>query len=388
MTVVELIALLMFWVLLFLVFQVYVLYPLELTLIPVGTRGSSSKGGGELPSVTLVVAAYNEESIIGEKVENSLALTYPLEKLDVVVFSDASEDATDDIVRSYDDVNLWRIEGRLGKTECQNRVVEHLDTDVIVFSDANSMYEPDAILNLVDEFHEGVGCVVGELRYSDGGVEGESFYWRYERLLKRLESRFNSLVTGNGAIYAVRRESYVPLSTDAISDFAEPLAIIRNGQSVKYAEDAIAVEQTGASLESELVRRVRIVRRSWSTLVANRDLLNPLQYPRFAFELSSHKAIRWLTPLFLPPLFICNLILVWTSGSLLYASLLVGQSTCYAFAFGGWLTTRTGRSPPTILHVPYYFLLSNYGMLLGLIAFLRDGTVVTWETASRGASEK
>lgn len=373
-----------FWVAILALLQTFVLYPVELFVVNAVWPEDDEEETKARPSVTLVIAAYNEEEIIADKIGNSLELDYPKEKLDMVVFSDASSDHTDEIVREYEDegVELMRIEGRVGKTACQNRVVESLSTDVIIFSDANSMYDPAAIERLVEGFEEGVGCVVGELRYEGCGVEGERLYWRYERLLKCLESTFNTLVTGNGAIYAVRRSSYVPLPDDAISDFAEPLAIIKNGERVTYASDAVAYEYTEESVTSELDRRVRIVSRSWNTLEDNIALLNPLRYPIFSFQLLSHKVLRWLAPFWLAAALFTNVVLA-TTGSLVYVLLLAGQLGCYVLAAGGAVLNRTNRHVPMVFHAPYYFVASNYGMLLGLLAFVRNGAVVTWETTDR-----
>lgn len=371
-----------FWLAIISLLQTFVLYPVELllwTFISPSEEGTTKKQ----PSVTLVIAAYNEEDVIEEKIKNSLKLTYS--ELDIVVFSDASDDRTDEIVRSFTDegVELQRIEGRVGKTACQNRVVETLSTDFVVFSDANSMYDSDAIERLVKQFEDGVGCVVGELRYEGGNVEGESFYWRYEQLLKRLESAFHTLVTGNGAIYAVRAESYVPLPNDAISDFAEPLAIVRNGETVKYAPNAVAREYTGESVESELTRRVRIVTRSWHTFLTNRDLANPIRYPQFSFQVLSHKVLRWLAPILLVVAFVTNALLVVASSSPAYDWLLVGQVLFYALAIVGAVALKLGFDVPVVFHVPHYFVAANYGMFRGLLEFLRHGTVVTWETTDR-----
>nr|WP_224828838.1 glycosyltransferase family 2 protein [Saliphagus infecundisoli] len=364
----------------------YVLYPLALYGFVAAGRGSNPDRTGDLPTVSLVVAAYNEEEVIAEKIENSLELDYPEDRLEIVVFSDASTDRTDEIVRSYEDsgVSLLRIEGRVGKTECQNRAVTATDGEVIVFSDANSMYEPDAIRHLVAGFGEGVGCVAGELQYRDESeVEGESMYWRYESWIKGLESAFHSTVTGNGSIYAVRRSAYVPLPAEAISDFAEPLAIVGEGGRIAYEPDAVAWEDTGTSVGEELGRRSRIVTRSWHTVASYAHLLNPLSYPTFAFQLWSHKVLRWLTPVFLGAILVSTLGLVAVSPSPLSVAVLGAQLVCYGLAAAGAALDRAGRETPTVVHVPYYFLVANYGMARGLANFLHGRNIVTWETVSR-----
>lgn len=369
----------------FLVLHTYLLYPLVLAIVArlVGTRHRELPP--ELPTVSLVIAAYNEEGVIAEKIENSLALEYPTEKLDIVVFSDASSDRTDEIVESYSEegVRLARIEGRVGKTECQNIVAEQLESEIIVFSDANSMYEPNAIHELVSGFESDVGCVVGELRYGEGGVEGESAYWQYERLIKRFESALGSIVTGNGSIYAVRSSAYAPLPQDAISDFAEPLSLVESGYRVTYAPSAIARELTGASVESEFSRRVRITTRSWNTLASHSELLNPLRSPLFAFKLLSHKVLRWLSPIYLAIVLVTSIVLAILTTGPLYFVLVGFQCIFYICALVGAVGDRIGWHMPVLFHLPYYFVVSNQGMACGTWNFLRHRNIVTWETAER-----
>lgn len=340
----------------------------------------------EFPEVTLVIAAYNEEEIIAQKISNSLELEYPADKLDIVVFSDGSTDRTDEIVCRFQSrgVDLHRIEGRVGKTECQNRVVEELETDIVVFSDANSMYEPDAVKELAKSFGPGINCVVGELRYSNGsGVEGERVYWRYERYLKLLESKRGSVVTANGAIYAVRRSAYQRLSPDDISDFAEPLAIVRNGGRVIYSPDAVATEHTAQDTDSELRRRIRIITRSWHTLIRFSSLLNPLQRPTFAYRLFSHKLLRWLSPVILTLALGSNIALVVLTSTRFAVAILVGQSVFYGLAAVGGMSDKLDLPAPRAAHVPYYFVLANYGMAIGLWNFLTAQNIITWETDPR-----
>jgi cellulose synthase/poly-beta-1,6-N-acetylglucosamine synthase-like glycosyltransferase len=379
----------LFWLSGFALIHTYALYPAVLALVSRVVDSPARDLPSELPTVSLVIAAYNEEEVIAEKIKNSLELDYPDNKLEIVVFSDASSDRTDEIVKGYADrgVELVRVEGRVGKTACQNVLADRVESDIIVFSDANSIYDPDAITELVAGFEPGVGCVVGELRYGSDGVEGESAYWRYERLIKRLESSVGSIVTGNGSIYAVRNSAYVPLPDDAISDFAEPLALIENGSRIAYAPTAIAREQTGDSVESELGRRIRIGTRAWNTLDDHSTLLNPLHYPVFSFKLVSHKVLRWLSPLFLLTAFTTSLVLALTAFAPLYVAALSAQLLFYACALLGTLGDRAGVRTPTVFHVPYYFLVSNYGMAYALAKFLQGRNVVTWETADRAPGE-
>lgn len=380
-----------FWLSVSLLIHVYILYPAVLFVL--GTildRSETIEVPEEnLPTVSLVIAAYNEEEIIGQKIENSLTLDYPEDKLDIVVFSDASSDDTDSIVRSYADkgVRLERIEGRVGKTECQNRVTEKLDSDIIVFSDADSMYETDAIKKLVGKFGQEVGCVVGELRYKKYGVEAESAYRTVEKVIRRLEPKVNSVVGANGSIYAVKRASYVPLPPDQISDFAEPLAIVQQGERVEYTSKARAWENTGEDVESEASRRVRIGTRSWHTFFDYIGLLNPVRYPLFSFELASHWVLRWLTPILLAMLALSNVFLVLTTSNLLYLVALAGQVGFYLLAVVGWLLDLSDRPNPTIVQVPYYFVMLNRSLVIALWNVVRKRNIVTWETETRSGSD-
>jgi len=380
-----------FWSTALVLIHVYLLYPGVLYGLSV-VRDQVEPydlNDSDLPAVTLVIAAYNEEEIIGEKIQNSLELDYPDEHLDIVVFSDASSDSTDRIVRSYEDagVRLERIEGRVGKTECQNRVVEGLDSDIVVFSDADSMYEADAIRKLVAKFADNVGCVVGELRYKKYGVEAESSYRAFEKLIKRLEAKVSSTAGGNGSIYAVKRDSYVPLPANHISDFSEPLAIVQRGERVEYAAEARAWENTGETVESEMSRRIRIVTRSWHTFFDYLGLLNPIRYPLFSFELLSHWVLRWLSPLLLGLIAVTNVALVLADAHPIYLLTLFAQGTFYLLALIGGVMERLDRSNPRITYVPYYFVVLNYSLVAGLRNVVRNRNIVTWDTETRTDSD-
>ena len=371
----------------FLIAYAYFLYPAALwtaARFVSSPRPTLDTDDADLPTVSLVVAAYNEEDVIAEKIENSFELDYPEEKLEIVVFSDASSDRTDDIVRSYADrgVRLERIEGRVGKTECQNQVAEMVDGDVLVFSDANCMYEPDAVRRLLARFDDGVGCVVGELRHTrtEDDVEGESLYWRYTRLVKRLETRLGSVVKGNGAIYAVRNEDYVPLPADAMSDFAEPLAIRENGRAVKYAHDAVARERTAGSVEAEQARKTRMATRSWHTVAHHLALLNPLRYGWFSLKMFSDTVLWWSTPFLFATAFLSATALFALTGSLLAGLVAAGHLGLIVLGALGYYLDRRRGSVPFLFHVPHYFLVGHYSLVVGVWNFVRGENIVTWNT--------
>ncbi|MGE3999267.1 MAG: glycosyltransferase family 2 protein, partial [Planctomycetaceae bacterium] len=251
------------------------------------------------PSTTLIISAFNEADVIREKLENSLALDYPADRLEVMVISDASQDGTDDIVRSFSDsgVRLCRKEQRRGKSAGLSRFVPQASGEILVFSDANSIYEPDAIRRLVRHFNDdGVGFVVGHQRYYDDASissTSESLYWRYETAIKVLESRVGSVVCGDGAIMAIRSELFEPLSADDINDLALPLKIVIRGYRGVFDPEAICYEHTAADMAAEFRRRVRIVNRSFRAVYRNWKALSPIHVGWFAVQLFLHKVVRW-----------------------------------------------------------------------------------------------
>ena len=281
---------------------------------------------GKLPTVTMLIAAYNEEKVIREKIENTLALDYPRDRLQIVVFSDGSTDATDAIVKSYSSagIQLLRVEGRKGKTHCQNEAVKIATGDILVFSDANSMYDRHAIKKLIQNFHdEEVGVVVGELRYSHEDVIQEGLYWKMERFLKVHESSIESCLGANGAIYAIRRNLYKPLPDDAISDFIEPFFVYRQGYRVVYESTAFAIEHIGETTAIESLRKQRIITRTLSSFKYIIDFLNPFKYGWYSIALWSHKLIRWFASLFMTVTFVSNIFLIGHLGFFIFFILFI-----------------------------------------------------------------
>jgi cellulose synthase/poly-beta-1,6-N-acetylglucosamine synthase-like glycosyltransferase len=284
----------------------YAGYPLILELI-VRIRGPRRiLRGSQLPRVTLIISAYNEKAVIGTKLQNALALDYPRDRLEIVVVSDASSDGTDAIVTTFADqgVRLARQAARRGKTAGLNAVVPAVSGDIVVFSDANAMYEPDAVRKLVRNFADPrVGCVTGEARYLKGNRSAadvtERAYWTYEIWIKRLETAVGSMVGGDGAIYAIRKPLWLALPEDAINDFLNPLQIVGAGWRGVYEPEAICYEETAAGISREWRRRVRIVSRSWRAVFQAPGVLNPLRVGLFTFNLLSHKVLRWFSGVFL-----------------------------------------------------------------------------------------
>ena len=373
----------LFWLLSALVVYVYVGYPLLLYVI---ARSRSEKIPAEpvdLPSVSLLISAYNEEACIAEKLRNSLSLNYPPGKLEIIVISDASSDATDAIVGEFDDegVRLLRMQDRSGKTLGLNAAVEQASGDIVVFSDANAIYDSDAINALARRFVDpGIGAVIGEQKYVDGDSESgknESLYWRYETAIKELESAWGSVVGGDGAIYAVRSDLYEPMAADALSDFINPLQVVRAGHRCVYDRSAVAFEETAEEFGKEFRRKVRIVNRAWRAVMSMPEMLNPFRFGAFSIKLWSHKVLRWLVPFFLLALLPLNIALL--DEGQLYALALAVQALFYLLAFVGRFLSSSSALP-AILSVPYYFCLVNIASAKGIIENYSGRTYTTWST--------
>jgi cellulose synthase/poly-beta-1,6-N-acetylglucosamine synthase-like glycosyltransferase len=374
---------LLFWLVLLIGAHVYVGYPVLLWLIA-SCGGARRVRIGEVDAhVTLIISAYNEERAIAEKLDNTLALDYPRDKLQILVVSDASSDGTDEIVSQYASrgVELLRMPDRGGKTVGLNKAVERARGDVIVFSDANAMYEPSAIRNLVRNFADpGVGAVVGESGYTDAQAtseHSEGLYWDYEIALKRLESSVSSVVGGDGAIYATRRALYVPMRPDALSDFVNPLQVVRAGYRCVYEPEARCFERAGDSFDKEFRRKVRIVNRAWRAMLTMPELLNPFRFGFFSFELVSHKLLRWLMPFFMAALLVVNALLIQRGA--FYAALFAAQVVFYVLAAVGHLL-REWPSMPRLLTIPYFFCLVNVASAVGIVDAYRGRAYVTWAT--------
>lgn len=277
-------------------------YPLLLWLI-VRVRGERRvRQGQALPRVSVIISAFNEAAVIRQKLENTLALEYPGDRLEIVVISDASSDATDEIVREFAPygVRLARQAERRGKTAGLNAVVPEVSGEIVVFSDANAMYAPDALRMLVRNFADpAVGCVTGEARYTETSHttadDGERAYWNYEIQVKRLETAVGSMVGGDGAIYAIRKQLWRRLPDNAINDFLNPLQIAGMGWRTIYEPDAVCYEETAGRVGTEYRRRIRIVSRSWRAVFQAREVLNPFRVGFFAVSVVSHKVLRWLS---------------------------------------------------------------------------------------------
>ena len=373
-----------FWSAATLIVYVYAGYPLLLGLVRALGGARRVAVGEHRPRLTLIVSAYNEAEIIGEKIANSLSLDYPADRLEVLVVSDCSSDATDAIVAGVSDprVRLIRMAERGGKTLGLNAAAREARGEILVFSDANAIYLRDALVNLTRNFADAqVGAVIGESTYSaaEGGAdEEESLYWKYEIAIKRLESAIGSVVGGDGAIYAIRKALYRPMRADALSDFVNPLQIVRGGHRCVYEPAARSVEKAAGDFDREFRRKVRIVNRAWRAMMSMKDLLNPLRHGLFAFEIISHKLLRWLVPLFMAVALGANFALAGSGW--FYAATLTVQLAVYLLVAVAY-PLRQKVQLPRLLAVPFYFVMVNIASARGIVEAYLGKTYTTWTTA-------
>lgn len=365
-----------------LILYVYAGYPMLVFLVA-RLFGKPVQRAPFEPNVSFIITAFNEELDIGKKLENTFELDYPAEKIEVIVASDASTDATDAIVKEFSvrGVKLVRQAERRGKTAAQNLAVEHSAGEIIVFSDATSDYEPNAIREMVRNFTDPtVGCVAGRLNYVDEaktsvGSAARS-YWSYEVSLKRAESWAGSLIGVSGCIYAVRRANYVPMYDEACSDFLIATLIHRQGLRTVFEPDAVCTEETNRDSRKEMRMRVRVISQTISDLWRNREILDPFRSGFFAIQMASHKVLRYCVPVFGLAAFVSSGLLAIGSRPFL---LIFGVQLLFMMAAAiGWALERLGtRGGP--FGIPYYFLLANIASVAGFLQFLRGERYAAWE---------
>jgi cellulose synthase/poly-beta-1,6-N-acetylglucosamine synthase-like glycosyltransferase len=371
-----------FWLAAFLLFYVYAGYPLLLSVIALFVRRHRTEPG-YYPSLSVLIAAYNEEEAIERKIKQTLALEYPAEKLEVLVLSDCSTDRTDEIVSAYPDsrVRLVRMTERRGKTHAQNYGVQQATGEVIVFSDATAIYQSKALLYMACNYQDAsVGAVSGRYRYFDPGEQsptglGSVAFWNYENLIKKLQSHIRTITGCCGCIYSVRKSAYTELPADIISDLVQPLQAVRKGYRVLFEDRALANEETTQSTAEEFSMRVRVVTRAMRGLLSVSDLLRPWRFPWPAFQLWSHKVLRWMVPLFLITLFGANLMLLDLPR---YRVSLVVQLFFYAAALLNMLVPLHRQWKP--LGIPLFFCTLNAAALVSMVEICRGRKYVTWQT--------
>lgn len=358
------------WAAALIVGYVYVGYPILMGILGWLTPKPIRQAGIE-PTVTLLVSAFNEAHIIGEKLNNALGLDYPRNKLEILVISDASSDDTDQIVRSFTDqgVSLLRMEERGGKTLGLNAAMKVAKGDIVIFSDANIMYRADTIRRLVQNFADtSVGCATGDSQYADDPHSAahaqENSYWGYERFIRSMESLVGSTVGGDGAIFAIRRVLYQPLSAETINDLVVPLQIVMKGYRAVFEPTAIGLEPSAGDFQKEFRRKRRIVNRSWRGVMSVSGILNPFCVGMFAWQVWSHKVLRWLVLPFLLIGFV-GCLSAYELGTIYQVGVWGGIASIFVAALGPFLPSSLGGLSKLIQTI-FYFYLVNLAAILGV----------------------
>ena len=378
-----------FWVSLLAISYAYVGYAAILWIVSrFGRLDERSRAGqrGHLPSVTLIISAYNEEKVIREKIENAVSLDYPRELLEIVIVSDGSTDRTGKFVLEFAQrgVVLRHYEGRIGKTACLNRALPLAAGGIIVFSDANSTYEKGALKALLRPFQDNtVGFVTGWTRYGSGnGAAPDSLglYSRLELITKELESRLGSCIGADGAIFAIRKELYLPLKDYDINDFVIPLSINERAYRGVLQREAICFEKDAGSAKGEFQRQVRITNRTIRAIMNYRQLLNPFRFGLLSFELFSHKVCKFLVPLFMVALLVTNLILAERGGFFLMA--FIAQGIFYVAASAASFVPKGSLLSPMV-EAARTFVVVNAAIALAWVKYLQGETYTTWSPTKR-----
>ena len=382
-----------FWVALGAVAWTYAGYPLLLLALArlrprAGRPRPPLESAPFEPTVSVIISAYNEEKAIRRKLESTLALDYPADKLEVIVASDCSTDRTHDIVRELAPrgVRLVVLPARAGKTAAQNLAAAAASGELLIFTDATTDLNHGSVRSLVAAFADPrVGCVGAELEYvSAGGSavgKGGGLYWRYEKRVKELEAAVSTLIGVSGCLYAVRASAYRPIEPDLISDFVIAGDVFQRGFVTVYGGGAISSEKTHEETGPELEMRVRVIIRTINALVRRARMLNPFRYGFFSFQLFSHKVLRYLVPELLLALLGSGLYLAFAGGpwAAVYQALTVAQLAIYLAAAVGWLRQKLGLRLPFV-HIPFYFVVVNLAALWALVLYLRGERKVTWTT--------
>jgi len=391
----------LFFVSIGLVVYTYAFYPAILFLLSVlktaatslhyfltrrGRRIDDRTSCGEeyFPKVSLLLAARNEEELVSQKIENSLALDYPENQLELLIGSDASEDRTVEIVRNLRDprVRLFDYRERHGKLGVLLNLLPEAEGEIVLLSDTNTFLEPEALRKMVRHFQDPcVGVVCGELRLTapDGTLQSEGTYWRYETILKTLEGQLDCVLGANGGIYALRKELFPSIPTDTIvEDLVIPLKIRILGYRTRFESEAIALERNPIDSQQEFRRRVRIGAGCAQSISMIYPLLSA-RYGLLSFSLFSHKFVRWAVPLALPLAFLSNMFLI--SYSFFLGTFLI-QILGYLMALGGWWREHKRRELG-VFGLPYMFVLLNTALALGYVKYFRGMFRPTWERSTR-----
>ena len=340
------------------------------------------------PEVTMVVPCYNEACVLQQKIENTYGLDYPKHKLQIAFITDGSTDNSLEILAQYPGIKTFHISRRGGKTAAENRAIRFVKTPVVIFSDANTILNKEAVRKIVRHFaNEKVGCVSGEKRIltSDADVAsaaGEGFYWKYESLLKKLDYQLYSAVGAAGELVAFRTDLFVQMPEDTIlDDFIQSMTIAAKGYKIAYEPEAYAVETASESVYEELKRKIRICAGGWQSIGRLNNKLSILSQPVLYFQYFSHRVLRWtVNPFLLIAMFFINMALM--PHSHFYRILFAYHLLFYVAVSAGYLLEKKSLKIKAFF-IPYYFFIMNYAVLMGLFRFIKGSQTAIWEKNNR-----
>jgi cellulose synthase/poly-beta-1,6-N-acetylglucosamine synthase-like glycosyltransferase len=388
-----------FWICLTLVVYTYVGYAVVLWLMVRLKRLFGKKqptielpaDEQDYPTVTLMICAYNEQDVIPEKMENIRQLQYPRERFCIMWVTDGSNDQSNELLSQYPEVTLVFSPERRGKAAAMQHGLRENTAEIVVFTDANTMLNADALREIVRQMMKpNVSCVSGEKRVAarhegQTAAEGEGLYWKYESTLKRWDSELYSAMGAAGELFAVRMSDYREAPSNALlDDFMMSMLILKDGHRIAYTSNAYATEYGSADMQEESKRKRRIAAGGLQSIWWLRQLMNPFKHPKVFFQFISHRVLRWsITPFALLALIPLNVALVLMKAGTVYTIIWILQMLFYLAAFFGWLLATKGKKSK-LLYVPYYFLFMNLNVFLGIRYLTTHKTSGTWEKARRG----
>lgn len=387
----------LFWACLLIVFYTYIGYGILLYIIIRLRRlfkGNPQKAvlpqDEELPTMTLMICAYNEEDVVAEKMENTQALDYPKDKLRIMWVTDGSNDRTNELLATYPEVDIVFSPERRGKTAALKHGLRELQTRYVAFTDANTMINPGALREIARLFGDPtVGCVSGEKRVAarkagEMAAEGEGLYWRYESTLKRWDSELNSAMGAAGELYAIDPTLCREVPDEALlDDFMLSMYVVQSSKRIAYTPDAYALEYGSANIHEESKRKRRIAAGGLQSIWWLRSMLNPLRQPLVTFQYVSHRVLRWsITPVAMILLLLANILLVVMGAGTFYTVMLILQTIFYLMALAGWLLNRYGYKNK-LLYTIYYFVFMNLNIFRGMAYLRSHGKSGAWEKAKR-----
>jgi len=348
----------------------------------------------DLPPVTLVVAAYNEEAILEQKIQNTLQLDYPSELLNVIFITDGSSDNSAELIGRHDFITHLHQSERKGKSAAVKRAMRFVQTPVVIFSDANSMLNPGSIRAIVRHYaDEKVGGVAGEKKIMNAGCQSavgdaEGLYWKYESFLKKQDAAFNSVVGAAGELFSIRTELFYALDDSIIlDDFILSMHVCLEGYKIEYEPKAYAMEAPSSSLTEEEKRKVRIAAGAYQAVGYLVKRLNIFKFPLLTLQYFSRRLLRWIAcPILIATIFACNISLVIDHQEIIYNYFLFAQAGFYLLALVGWIFISLGWRIG-ILKIPFYFLFMNICLIKGFFNQVQGRQTVNWEKSLREAIE-